>query len=150
MKKFFVPEDFDGPACLSRWVKFPSYEYDEILKFVTDRANTKLIKEGKIVYGFSPFPYKDHPSGNYFEPHTWTTFHQDDKTKYAAPENHKALLINIEPIEKCTHPADKCSYKWGQGIKLEDVRFPGPQIYEPGHWICECGAKVKPKEFEEI
>lgn len=49
------------------------------------------------------------------------------------PYTLKALLICIEPIEKCTHPPYKVTW---QGYSLGDK--------------CECGASVRVKEYEEV
>lgn len=49
----------------------------------------------------------------------------------------RALLINLETIETCNHPREKVKYK--DYVHNEFNQF-----------VCECGAKVKPKEFEEI
>lgn len=55
---------------------------------------------------------------------------------------HKATLVNIEPIEKCTHPKEKISryLPWTYNHTM-----PLYILYE-----CKCGARVQPKGFEEI
>jgi hypothetical protein len=47
---FFNTSDFEGPMALNRWVKHGSYEYKEILQFVTERANNKLAEHAKVAY----------------------------------------------------------------------------------------------------
>lgn len=44
-----------------------------------------------------------------------------------------------EPIEKCKHPKEKVGIFWSNHPGLSEKV-----------WKCECGAKVQPKEFEEI
>lgn len=126
--KFFKLEDFGSPLA----------ESISELKIYADLANEKLEREGKIVYSS-----KNSDGYMYWSP-------SEKMDHMYTRHSHKALLINIEPINKCEHPKDKISYKFGQGLKLEDIRFPGPQKYELPHWVCECGAKVQPKDFEEV
>lgn len=135
--EFFKPEDFEGPAALNRWVKHGSYEYTEILKFVSERANQKLESEGKVVTGF----YDDPNSGKHPQYESWLF---TDKSK--PRDSHKALLINIEPIEKCTHPAEKIrQMNWSEPVEGFNRGF---RVTMDAIFQCECGAKVKPKSFE--
>jgi hypothetical protein len=53
---------------------------------------------------------------------------------------HVAHIVYMEPIEKCSHPPEKVMWKWQTPSK-------GPS--DVVHY-CECGAKVKVKEYEEI
>lgn len=82
-------------------------------------ANAKLEREGKIVYGldlagmYGPF-----------------------ETKYS---KYKAILINIEPIEKCTHPKEKVRMICEQEKPLNT-----------GAFFCDCGVVVTPESFKEI
>lgn len=89
---------------------------------ITEIANAKLEREGKVIYGNEL---------------TWTLdLYQTDK--------RKALLINIEPIEpieKCTHPLSKLGF-----IRREEIGN-----YEESLALrCLCGAIVKPLSFEEV
>ncbi len=52
-------------------------------------------------------------------------------------DTHRALLINIEPIVKCEHPIEKVNFK----------QF---GTFSTDYYQCECGARMKPKQFEEI
>jgi hypothetical protein len=106
--KFFKPEDFAGSG----------YDPEFFPEYATNVANAKLEREGRVVYS------KRH--GNIWE----LGQHEDDTVK--------ALLINIEPIEKCTHPRDK--------VIQEDL-YSGALT---NRFKCECGAKVKPKSFEVV
>lgn len=90
-------------------------------------ANDKLERESEIAYGrmeFKTFAIAEKPGPQ---------------------STHKALLINIEPIEKCKHGnlVDAETSYWDKGEEKTLASF---------HWIftCECGAKVKPTVFEEI
>lgn len=90
-----------------------------------EAANAKLEREGKVVevqLGFVGQVY----NSNLFS----------SETKV------KALLINIEPLETCKHPKEK--------IGVRSLFKIGVADFKDGNYECECGAKVKPKEFEEI
>lgn len=52
------------------------------------------------------------------------------------PSSMKAILINIEPIEKCNHPKEKVKDYFPSDLRV---------LYQ-----CRCGKTVQPKEFEEI
>lgn len=106
MNRFFKPEEFATCA-----------DHPEISEKNCDYANAKLEREGKIV--FAP------TTGS-----AWLSHGQYNQVKY------KALLINIEPIEKCKHSSDK-------------IRHSQKHLSTPVY-TCECGAKVTPKEFEEV
>lgn len=59
-----------------------------------------------------------------------------------------------EPIEKCTHPADKVKGSITQ-VPLDakgafDERYIYPTDWPVEIYQCECGAKLRPKTFEEI
>ncbi len=83
-------------------------------------ANAKLEREGKICYS--------NDLGDDF----WVQ-ESGDKWKY------KALIINIEPLLPCSHP----EYKVNSFIDMT-----GPEPFYG--FQCECGAKLKPKTFEEV
>ena len=109
--KFFKPEDFQ--VALG--------EYGMGLQ-AANLANAKLEREGKVVYQYNKGP--------------WSQTSLESFTGIKE-QDHRALLINIEPIEKCTHPKEKVNEIYDGG-------------YPIGEFQCECGAKVKPKEFEEV
>ena len=112
--KFFKPEDFQqycGP--------FNHISAKEIALI----ANTKLEKEGVPVYS-------DNTRTGVGDLYPWC----ESQTK---EDTHKALLICIEPINKCKHPKNK--------VKMKDSINNGEEWYK-----CECGAEVRPKEFEEV
>jgi len=115
--KFFYPEDFDDRGTAFRLSP----------EECAERANAKLERDGKVVYGDFGRSHTLVPSGQ-----GWWTI--DDKT---GRNTHKALLIAIEPIEKCSH--------------RDAVYVPPDSASVPSGWFCKsCRAKVKPKEFEEI
>ena len=93
-------------------------------------ANLKLEREGKVVYSVaSKNPIMNSWFGTAEQPQSCT---------------YKALLINIEPTEKCSHPKDKVKYQ-----PLLAPNLMGP-FYRKAKWICECGAVVQPREFEVV
>lgn len=109
--KFFKPEDFDGITHEWENRKFIRVEY------AVDICNAKLEREGRVVY----LTQTNQPTNNMLEKqYDWHT--------------HKALLINIEPLEKCRHPKEKVTKR---------INWEG--IYE-----CECGQRLKPASFEEV
>lgn len=112
MIKFFNAEDF-------------AYSFEGRLTstMARDLANAKLEREGRVVYG-----------GKFCLGGEWSfVSHNNVPPK---TNTHKALLINIEPIEQCKHPAQKVIGMQGPGLIAE--------------FKCECGVKVKPKGFEVI
>lgn len=121
--KFFKPEDFQFAANIDM---FHGYEM-KCAKLSAEAANVKLEREGKVVYS----EHKGWSSWNPIQDYTLT---------------HKALLICIEPIEKCKHPVEKIK------VKPYTVRCETQDAQDKFGWLaryqCECGAKVKPKEFE--
>lgn len=104
--KFFKPEDFE---IIIGWTNI------EACKDVALIANAKLEREGKVVFGANKW---------------WRELELTNQEP-----SHKALLINIEAIEKCSHP-------------IEKIRANDPNVIHG--FVCLCGAKVKPREFEEI
>jgi len=121
-KLVFKPEDFlrAGRFEVGHWTPQSTSEMANTAQAKFDQW---LKENGRVIYRDS-------------EPdHFWF----EDKEALGRP-TYKAILINIEPIEKCTHPTGKVS-----GHYLSDG------IYDK--WIgyrCECGVKVKPKEFEVV
>lgn len=110
--KFFEPKDF-------------AHFSTEILTAsdAAELANAKLEKEGMRVYSTNTIPCDE-------DWYPWC----ENKTK---EDTHQALLICIEPINKCKHPKDR--------VKMKDSIKNGEEWYH-----CECGSEVRPKEFEEI
>lgn len=135
-KPIFKPEDF------ASFTGYPGLEnLSNVISNMAEIIFNEWIRDnGKIVYSHVPRKFE-----GFVE--TWVG---DKAWVYQKIVTHQAILVNIEPIEQCKHPPDKCAYKLGQGIKLEKDRSISMQKYEPAHFECECGAKVKPKEFEEI
>lgn len=84
-------------------------------------ANDKLEREAKIVY-------------THCLERTWRQIPWDHEKQRGVI--FKALLINIEPVERCKHPKEKVTTNLEYG-------------FEWTH-ICICGAKVQPSIFEEI
>lgn len=122
--KFFKPEDFYKDECI--------HCVEDGFR-IAALANAQLEREGKVVYGN--------------ELH-WTL-------KQYSSDTRKALLINIEPVEKCAHPESKisrASIDWEslRIIKDKEAFVRAIQYYCMNDFRCECGARVKPKEFEEV
>lgn len=115
--KFFKPEDF-GNLYLDEVQRNAACSY----------ANTKLEIEGKVVFrGIKKGDWWAHDG----DQHLGTRIFE------------RALIICIEPIEKCKHPKEKIKnhpFISGEN-KLSEILYA---------YICECGAKVQPKEFEEV
>lgn len=65
---------------------------------------------------------------------------KEESGRHTELYTHKALLINIEPIEKCNHPKEKVRRFSGAHVEGENIGF----------FVCECGAKVHPCSYEEI
>ncbi len=94
---------------------------------IVDIANEKLERVGKIVYSNEAA-------------FTWRFSNESKATK--------ALLINIESIEKCTHPEKKVEIVITEGFQKQfGQKLP---VFQSEYYKCECGAKVKPTGFEEI
>lgn len=127
MKLEFIEDDFYSKTIIQEYVG--SIASGKVIK-VKDAvvyANAKLenyIKEhGKVVYA---------PNISYAE---WRFEGFLENQKRA-----RAILINIEPIQKCEHPKEKVDYN----IKmLSESRY-------GGEYLCECGAKVEPVEFRAV
>lgn len=124
--KFFKPEDFEGRHHVDAGVS--GYVIgDGTAKVCADLANAKLEREGKVVYSTTNDPW-------------WKPFGFNNQ-----PDN-KALLIAIEPIEVCSHPAER--------IFQQNYAVTGGEGFQPGlnvtraAYLCACGARVKPAKFE--
>lgn len=90
-------------------------------------ANAKLEKESKTIYS---------TDGYYSDSEKFRNGWQDVEPDGSMPlAQYRAIRICTEKIIPCNHP-------------LEKIRANDPN---PIHgFICLCGAKVKPKEFEEV
>lgn len=124
---FFKPEDFDDIPINDTWDT----------SIVAGRANAKLEREGKVVFQYQ--------SDNLI----WKEY--TNPLLALAPDSqnrNRALLINIEPFEKCTHPKDKIrQMNWVEPIEVEGFN-PGLNL-DNIIFKCDCGAKVVPSAFEE-
>lgn len=112
--KFFTASDFVNEG-EDKWEKpclIKPYE-------AADRANAKLEREACLMYKI--------------ENKQWV--HRDDIYPFGK-ETHKALLIAIEPLERCSHPTEKVKVVINYSLN--------------NYYKCECGAKVKPASFEVI
>lgn len=101
------------------------FDFPNDWQVMADIANAKLEREGKIVFSIGPE----------------ALFTSDYKSYFQNKPSHKALLINIEPIESCKH-INIASLHWlnEKSNKFEDICF-----------TCqECGVKLKPSNFEEV
>lgn len=110
---FFNPEDF--------WLP-PGNEFGRLSHSslsIVQIANAKLEKEGRVVYAAL--------SRTWFE----------SKEQCQGHEVNKALLICVEPTEKCTHPKDSVKTEWNE-------------FYKYALFECECGKSLQPTAFEEI
>lgn len=114
----FKPEDFD-----SNWTQSH--------KAAQQIFDTWIKENGKAVYG-RLYPKNINEEG-FDIGSIWNTSALTDTT-------HKALLINIELIEKCTHPKEK--------VKWKDIMI-SPNSHKYG-FMCDCGSEVIPREFEEM
>lgn len=64
-------------------------------------------------------------------------------------QSHQALLINIEPLEKCQHPKEKVNLVkqyLTRGLVLGEKTT---ECIGSGY-LCECGYRVEPNSFVEI
>lgn len=112
MNKFFKPQDFYH----AHWstVKHTGF----ILPIdAAIYANAKLELEGKVVYSNTV-------------QHTWHNVNKPYPT-----EDYKGLIINIERMDKCTHPKEKVFSIYMDVTSAE--------------FKCECGVRVKPSGYEE-
>lgn len=111
MKPLCGPQDFGCPA--ERDIEIWNVSVSHVLLCI----EKKLMREAKVVYcGVEG----------------WTT-----DPSHPMKFTHQALLIGIEPIEKCDHPAEK-------------VRRIDHKEYGNAEYICDCSVKVKPNSFMEI
>lgn len=101
---------------------FAVFLYKEV---AADIANDKLEREAKVVYSLGEPNWR------------WYTTRNDNSI-----DTHTALLINIEPIVKCTHPYEK--------VKPDSKSL----LYHPLKldflYRCECGQIVRPVKFYEV
>lgn len=116
--KFFKLEDFTS-------VDGYDFQIDPYTaKVLSDMANAKLEKEGKVV-----FQHKD-------DKIIW----QEYKNPFLAMTQdcqgrNKALLISTEHIEECKHEYEK--------VRLSNHN--GPSV----RFTCSCGKRVTPSVFKE-
>lgn len=65
---------------------------------------------------------------------------------------HQARLCCIEEIKKCEHPKEKVKFPYWNNMepptKTGTLTNTITVRWDVG--ICECGAKVRPREFEEV
>jgi hypothetical protein len=107
-----------------KFFKLEDFDLDEIANSqdIIDIVNAKLEREGKVVYSNNA--------------HGWNENGPCISLK-------KALLINIEPIEKCTHPVEKVGL-----VSSSDTVNGNPARID--EFFCGCGVKVKPKSYEVV
>ncbi len=120
MLKFFKPEDFTKdlhPAT-------NMYGFSITPEVAADLANNKLEREGKIVYGTEPE-----------DKETYSALYGESKNRHST---HKALLINIENIERCQHLIEDV-------VILHDY-----DSYAASTYKCKCGVKLRPTKFEQV
>lgn len=123
---FFEPEDFEE---FTRAMAFSDIRV--MGADIADAANAKINHYGKVIHG-------RYDGENFYYPHA----------KPSIVDTHKALLIAIEPIEKCKHPEEKIRIQIREGYNLTTgSKLP---LFIDECYLCECGATVKPTQFEEI
>lgn len=128
----FKPEDFDNIA-------FPQpYNWEIAAARAQQIFDTWLKKNGKVVYGRHSYLIWGE-SENQFE----IGVKGQDKA------DQKAILINIEPLERCSHPKEKIKHVTKKMQSGEGTLTSGYMI-DLTAYVCECGARVEPKEFEAI
>jgi len=110
MDKFFTPNDF-------RY--FHNGKLEPVM--ACDLANAKLERQGISVTGYH---YDSIDVAHNFS----------SIKEFRSSTTHKALLINIEPIETCKHPIEKVTTR----------------IDWQGRYKCECGFIVVPSGFKGI
>lgn len=116
---FFKKEDFKGT--------YNNYQ-NEWLEKMAELANAKLEREGKVVYTHSTFE----------KPGYWGPIEQG-----SFDDTHKALLINIEPIEKCKH------INISPRVIIDDFKnFFNKYKDEPGYKMFETIPTEKPKWYQ--
>ena len=120
--KFFTPEDFRNEIMPNGWISCND---------ATKCANAKLEREG-----IKAWIYKS-KIGEILNITSIEGYRSD---LYA----DSALLINIEPIEKCKHPKEKV--KLSQIFTIRNNTQHGGPMEE---YKCECGARVQPASFED-
>lgn len=116
--KFFKPEDF----------KYDSFVFGETnyinIEYASNRANEKLEREARVVYGVIESTF------NYLVTKEALGF----GTSPLKLSTHKALLINIEPIEDCKHPKEKVCIKRNL-------------VSHTSWYECSCGVEVEPTTY---
>lgn len=148
MKPFFKPEDLEEffkrlkQSLPVEHYWSPKINLENWLYDLVDAINAKLLREGRVV-----FTHLDNDP--YFN------------EKIAPGDTHKALLINIEPIE----PACKVNHKefiCGDCFKEFDMIEKKPPCSHPKEKVrervclgiierqCECGARVTPLTYGEV
>ena len=129
--KFFTEEDF--PTEVLRCGQWAQKLNPEI---AARFANDKLEREGQIVY--------KHYNAKGDKDSFWCI-----NNKLPGLEcTGKALLISVEPIEKCSHPKEKVQILITEGWQKQNgEKLP---VFQSESYQCECGTKVQPSFFEEI
>jgi len=123
-KLIFKPEDFE-----SFYSSKPNgVKWNELAEFAQSKLDQWLAQHGTAVWGIDG------------KVDWWT-----DKICVDDP-THKAILVMIEPIEQCKHPKEKVHAVVIEGWD-KTKNYSSSSISE---YQCECGAKVKPKEFEVV
>lgn len=107
--KYFIPEDFYGV-----------FERQIDREYASNAANEKLKCCGKVIYGSI--------SESMNNLRDWSM----NKSNYTT---HKAIVINIQLIEKCEHPNEKV------GVCMNPCT--GIKYYK-----CYCGIEVIPSTFK--
>lgn len=114
--EIFKPEDFDYtatsafPAAMQAsavYAALANARLNEWLKTEAKKVECHKLGESNLT--------NEHGPG-------WVAAEKSTRNQVRFP-THQALLICIEPIEKCSHPKEKVTFR-------------------PGGWECECGAKV--------
>lgn len=101
--EFFKPEDFEDGGLISA-------------SCAAGRANAKLEKEGRVVYG------------NFYKGKFTTGWCSAESDKWKI---EKAILVNIEKIsEPCTHPKEKIKFLCQSFFQCECGKQMKPTAFE--------------------
>jgi hypothetical protein len=87
------------------------------------------------------------------QPVVTTVGEPDDRAEFwckhkATNAKWQARLVDIQPLSKCEHPAEKVKTIYG-GTACLDADS-GEYGISKDRFECECGAKVKPSAYTEV
>lgn len=128
--KFFKSEDFSS---FEQWIGNMQLKFNDVsLTKLADISNDKLERDAKFLTRVGDYWYE--------------TDFGDWLNSF-----NRALLICQEKREVCKHPVEKVKFETRIVSDKSDFigkEFTQLMVNEVAWYQCECGAKVKPKEFE--